>query len=148
MLLPLHAVSLPCCAQELWCKKASPSLALTGDYIPQPRIPLNPPDPPPRPDPQREATLVAAADAMGALLQYNTQGFIVNQRQRRMGGLAAIELAQNLQHLVRRLCPVLAHATQALIAVRDLNLNLLQAGLHQFLGQVVGCMLQRGSMPC
>lgn len=41
-----------------------------------------------------------AADSMGALLQYSTQGFVVNKRQRRMGGLAAIEFAQELQHLV------------------------------------------------
>ena len=68
--------------------------------MPQPRIPQNAPDPPPRPNASREATLVAAADSAGALLQYNTQGFIVNKRQRRMGGLAAIELAQSVQHLV------------------------------------------------
>ncbi|KAK9791186.1 hypothetical protein WJX73_002593 [Symbiochloris irregularis] len=86
--------------KELWCKKAPPSGALTGDYIPQPRIPQDPPEPPPRPNAQQEAALVAAADSLGKLLQYRTQGFIVNRRQHRMGGLAAIELAQAVKHLV------------------------------------------------
>lgn len=44
--------------------------------------------------------LVEAADAVGAVLVYRHQGFLPNTRQLRMGGLAALEMAQTLRHLV------------------------------------------------
>lgn len=46
------------------------------------------------------AQLVEAADAVGAVLVYRHQGFLRNKRQLRMGGLAALEMAQTLRHLV------------------------------------------------
>ena len=49
--------------------------------------------------------LVDAADAVGAVIVYRHQGFLPNKRQLRMGGLAALEMAQTLRHLVR--CPAL-----------------------------------------
>ena len=45
--------------------------------------------------------LVNGADAIGAVLVYRHQGFLPNKRQLRMGGLAALEMAQTLRHLVR-----------------------------------------------
>ena len=42
-------------------------------------------------------TLVAAADAVGEMLKYSHQGFLANIRMLRMGGLAAIELAQTIR---------------------------------------------------
>ena len=45
--------------------------------------------------------MVEAADAIGELLQNRCQGFLPNKRQMRMGGLAAIELAQLLRHIVQ-----------------------------------------------
>ena len=57
--------------------------------------------PPPRPpDKAAVARLVAAADTIGALLQNHHQGFLPNKRQQRMGGLAALELAQAVRQLV------------------------------------------------
>ena len=44
--------------------------------------------------------LVDGADAIGAVLVYRHQGFLPNKRQLRMGGLAALEMAQTLRHLV------------------------------------------------
>ena len=44
--------------------------------------------------------LVDAADAVGAVIVYRHQGFLPNKRQLRMGGLAALEMAQTLRHLV------------------------------------------------
>lgn len=41
------------------------------------------------------------ADAIGDRLRYGHQGFMANKRQLRMGGLAAIELAQMLRSAVR-----------------------------------------------
>ena len=46
-------------------------------------------------------TLVAAADAVGDKLRYSHQGFLANVRMLRMGGLAAIELAQTISTAVR-----------------------------------------------
>ena len=43
------------------------------------------------------AKLLKEADAIGDLLRYRHQGFLANKRQLRMGGLAAIELAQMLR---------------------------------------------------
>lgn len=48
------------------------------------------------------AELIQEADAIGDRLRYGHQGFLVNKRQLRMGGLAAIELAQTLRSAVRR----------------------------------------------
>lgn len=47
------------------------------------------------------AKLVREADAIGERLRYRHQGFLANKRQLRMGGLAAIELAQALRKAVR-----------------------------------------------
>jgi len=47
------------------------------------------------------AKLVREADAIGDRLRYGHQGFLANKRQLRMGGLAAIELAQALRKAVR-----------------------------------------------
>ena len=44
--------------------------------------------------------LVDGADAIGAVLVYRHQGFLPNKRQLRMGGLAALEMAQTLRQLV------------------------------------------------
>jgi hypothetical protein len=43
---------------------------------------------------QRVKDLVRAADALGALMQYNNFGFVRNKRQHRQFGLAVIEMAQ------------------------------------------------------
>lgn len=47
------------------------------------------------------AALRAEADGLGLLLQYGHQGFLHNKRQQRMGGLAILELAQVMAHVVR-----------------------------------------------
>lgn len=67
-----------------------------------PRVPseADPLPPPALPNPEETIRLLDAADRMGALLQNRHQGFLRNKRQHRMGGLAAIELAQAVQHLV------------------------------------------------
>ena len=44
--------------------------------------------------------LVDGADAIGTVLVYRHQGFLPNKRQLRMGGLATLEMAQTLRHLV------------------------------------------------
>ena len=44
--------------------------------------------------------LVEGADAIGAVLLNRHQGFLPNKRQLRMGGLAALEMAQTLRQLV------------------------------------------------
>lgn len=44
--------------------------------------------------------LVEGADAIGAVLVNRHQGFLPNKRQLRMGGLAALEMAQTLRQLV------------------------------------------------
>lgn len=44
--------------------------------------------------------LVSAADAVGEMLKYTHQGFLANVRMLRMGGLAAIELAQTIRDAV------------------------------------------------
>ena len=44
---------------------------------------------------------MTAADAVGQLLKYSHQGFLANVRMLRMGGLAAIELAQTIRIAVR-----------------------------------------------
>ena len=90
-----------CRAQELWCKKGAPSAELLGAIRLEPPLPVTPPLPPPRPPAALLERLTGPGDAVGALLQYRHQGFMVNRRQQRMGGLAAIELAQALRHLVR-----------------------------------------------
>ena len=48
--------------------------------------------------------LVEGADAIGAVLVYRHQGFLPNKRQLRMGGLATLEMAQTLRHLVSHGC--------------------------------------------
>lgn len=50
----------------------------------------------PAPSPADMAALLQAADALGAQVQYRHQGFLVNRRQQRMAGLAALEFAQML----------------------------------------------------
>ena len=44
--------------------------------------------------------LIEGADAIGAVLVNRHQGFLPNKRQLRMGGLAALEMAQTLRQLV------------------------------------------------
>ena len=44
--------------------------------------------------------LLSAADAVGNQLKYSHQGFLANVRMLRMGGLAAIELAQTIRTAV------------------------------------------------
>ena len=87
-------------AQELWCKKGAPTAELLGAIRLEPPLPVTPPLPPPRPPAAVLERLTGPGDAVGALLQYRHQGFMANRRQQRMGGLAAIELAQALRHLV------------------------------------------------
>ncbi len=86
--------------KELWCKKGPPSGAFVEAY----RAAMQPQRPDwasarPRPPPPRAALdpLLAAADALGALVQYRHRGFLPNARQRRAAGLAALELAQLLR---------------------------------------------------
>ena len=93
------------CVQELWCKKVPPSQSqlLACQHHPSkvPREDASPP--PPLPDKAAVAQLVAAADKIGVLLQNHHQGFLPNKRQQRMGGLAALELAQAVRQLVSTL---------------------------------------------
>ena len=96
----LHSIRKSCVLQEAWCKKGPPSQQLLATYRPQPALPRKPPPRPPPPSPALVVELIRAADALGRLLQYNHQGFLANVRQQRMGGLAAIELAQTVRHLV------------------------------------------------
>jgi hypothetical protein len=89
------------CAQELWCKKMPPTAQLLSVYKLQPLPPGGLPPAPPGAAPGDVASLIRRADALGKLLQYRQQGFLTNARQQRMAGLAVIELAQALRHLVR-----------------------------------------------
>lgn len=95
-------VSLRPMLQELWCKKVPPSQA----QVPACQLQhLTPPagdsdESSPLPDLALTAKLTEAADALGVLLQNRHQGFLHNRRQQRMGGLAAIELAQKVRQLV------------------------------------------------
>lgn len=86
--------------QELWCKKMPPTAKLLKVYTPQ-----QPPEPdggpaPRGPDQDALRRLIRTADEIGRLLQYRQQGFLPNARQQRMAGLAVIELAQAVRHLV------------------------------------------------
>uniref|UniRef100_A0A0E0LGB9 Uncharacterized protein n=1 Tax=Oryza punctata TaxID=4537 RepID=A0A0E0LGB9_ORYPU len=45
---------------------------------------------------KHQTTLILAADSIGKKIQYNCRGFLPNQRQYRMAGLAAIEIAQKV----------------------------------------------------
>jgi len=55
--------------------------------------------------------LVEGADAIGAVLVNRHQGFLPNKRQLRMGGLAALEMAQTLRQLVGFfVCWISAHS--------------------------------------
>ncbi|XP_006658223.1 suppressor of RPS4-RLD 1 [Oryza brachyantha] len=45
---------------------------------------------------KHQTTLILAADSIGKKIQYNCRGFLPNQRQYRMAGLAAIEIAQKI----------------------------------------------------
>lgn len=92
------------CVQELWCKKMPPTAQLLTVYRLQPLPPGGPPPAPPGPAPRDVESLIRRADALGKLLQYRHQGFLANARQQRMAGLAVIELAQALRHLVRPIC--------------------------------------------
>lgn len=93
------------CVQELWCKKMPPTAQLLSVYRMQPLPPGGLAPPPPRgPEAADVALLTRHADAIGKLLQYRHQGFLPNARQQRMAGLAVIEMAQSLQHLVRCSC--------------------------------------------
>ena len=87
--------------QELWCKKVPPSTSqFSHCRHNHPSLPDTDPQPPPLPNRQEVARLLATADEIGLLLQNQHQGFLPNKRQQRMGGLAAIELAQAVRHLV------------------------------------------------
>lgn len=89
--------------KELWCKKAPPG----PDFVAHYRLAMQPQHPnwaAPKPSPPpaaQLAPLLAAADALGQLVQYSHQGFLPNVRQQRMAGLAAIEFAQALRQMMR-----------------------------------------------
>ncbi|KAK9817859.1 hypothetical protein WJX72_003273 [[Myrmecia] bisecta] len=85
--------------KESWCKKGPPTTELLMHYRMQP--PPRPGPSPPRPSPAILGPLTAEADRIGALLQNRHSGFLPNKRQQRMGGLAAIELAQAVRHLAK-----------------------------------------------
>ena len=89
--------------QELWTHKAPPTPGQMMVCQQRFRRVPNEEDtkpPPPLPDEGATTRLIAAADRMGRLLQNRHQGFLPNKRQHRMGGLAAIELAQAVQEVV------------------------------------------------
>ena len=99
--------------QELWCKKMPPTAKLLKVYTPQ-----QPPEPdkgPASQGPDQDALrrIIRTADEIGRLLQYRQQGFLPNARQQRMAGLAVIELAQAVRHLVS----LPAHLPHPLIAI-------------------------------
>ncbi|TVU13165.1 hypothetical protein EJB05_40697 [Eragrostis curvula] len=52
---------------------------------------------------KHQTTLLLAADSIGKKIQYNCRGFLPNQRQYRMAGLAAIEIAQKVSKAWRAL---------------------------------------------
>jgi hypothetical protein len=86
--------------KEAWCKKLPPSAELLATYKAQPPLPnrtLKRPPPPPAAD---VTALLGAADPLGRLIQYRHQGFLPNVRQQRAGGLAALELAQQMEQVV------------------------------------------------
>jgi len=87
--------------KENWCKKSPPDRHLMQNYTEQSHIPADEPAPPPQPDPKKVAQLVRAGDLIGDKLRYGHQGFLANKRQLRMGGLAAIELAQVLRSALK-----------------------------------------------
>jgi hypothetical protein len=65
--------------------------------------------------------LVAAAETVGRLLHYNCPGFLSNQRQQRMGGMAAIHLAQVIKQQIKKrqmMSPVLGWREVFDVAVR------------------------------
>jgi hypothetical protein len=109
-----------------------------------------PPPPAPAASPAAMAALMQTADALGKLLQYRHagpchmhavqgfmnfawstrlrcmllcrhQGFLANARQQRSAGLAAIELAQALQHLVSSAMPRSLHAACFTPYAREVN---------------------------
>ena len=91
--------------QELWCKKMPPTAKLLKVYTPQQPPEQQPEQPeqqpaPRGPDQDALCRLIRTADQIGRLLQYRQQGFLPNARQQRMAGLAVIELAQAVRHLV------------------------------------------------
>jgi hypothetical protein len=77
-----------------------PTAQLLSEYKLQELPPGRLGQPPPAPAAADIARLIAAADAIGKLLQYRHQGFLPNRRQQRMAGLAAVEIAQAVKHLV------------------------------------------------
>lgn len=78
-----------------------PTAQLLSVYKLQALPPGGPSPAPPGPPADDVARLIRRADVLGKLLQYRHQGFLANARQQRMAGLAIIELAQALRHLVR-----------------------------------------------
>ncbi len=90
--------------KELWCKKTPPGPEFVYMYrtIMQNQMPnWSAPRLHAAPAPAVVKKLIAAADALGAQVQYRHQGFLPNQRQRRMAGFAAIEYAQMLLSAAR-----------------------------------------------
>ncbi|KAL3145349.1 hypothetical protein ABBQ38_001606 [Trebouxia sp. C0009 RCD-2024] len=85
--------------KEQWCKKAPPTHEMIVRYVMQPPFPSEPSTVAPA-DQKQVRQLVDGADAIGAVLVYRHQGFLPNKRQLRMGGLATLEMAQTLRHLV------------------------------------------------
>ena len=87
--------------KELWCKKCPPSADFVAMYarIMQPQHPDWTAPQPALPPLDTLRPLLAAADAVGALVQYRHQGFLPNRRHHRMAGLAAIEFGQTLAAL-------------------------------------------------
>ncbi|KAL3144958.1 hypothetical protein ABBQ32_003464 [Trebouxia sp. C0010 RCD-2024] len=85
--------------KEQWCKKAPPTHEMIVRYVMQPPFPSEPSTAAPA-DQKQVQQLVDGADAIGAVLVYRHQGFLPNKRQLRMGGLATLEMAQTLRHLV------------------------------------------------
>lgn len=84
-----------------------PTAQLLSEYKLQ-KLPANPPPPPAQPPDAAAdmAHLNRMADALGRLLQYRHQGFLPNRRQQHSAGLAAIEMAQAVQHLVYNTTPI------------------------------------------
>ncbi|DBA80252.1 hypothetical protein WJX79_002480 [Trebouxia sp. C0005] len=85
--------------KEQWCKKAPPTHEMILRYVMQPPFPSDPPRITPA-DKKQVKQLIEGADAIGAVLVNRHQGFLPNKRQLRMGGLAALEMAQTLRQLV------------------------------------------------
>jgi hypothetical protein len=89
--------------QEAWCKKAPPNAALVGErtWEAKAREHRSKSAPPPAPAPAAMQLLTDKAAEIGLLVQYGHQGFLPNKRQQMMSGLAVIEAAQFVAHLVR-----------------------------------------------